>query len=46
MQVSLNAENIFEEGYVNLSISLNNQDASLTNPVSVEVCRAEKTDNF
>lgn len=46
MQVSLNAENIFEEGYVNLSISLNNQNASLTNPVSVEVCRAEKTDNF
>ena len=47
-QVNLNAENNFEEGYIRTYFTLknNNQNLTINNPVSIELCRAEKTDNY
>ena len=43
--VDLNAENVYEEGYIELSLTLNDGVEGETS-VSIEILRAELTDNF
>lgn len=46
--MDLVATNNFEEAYIALNLSKNHNylNAELSNPVSIEICRAEKTDNY
>ena len=48
--VNLVAENIFEEGYIQLNLRMRDgydvDETVLNNPVSLEFCRAEKTDGY
>ena len=47
LEVNLQVENIFDEGYIKLFFEKKNDDfTALEKPISIEICRAEKTDNF
>ena len=46
LDVDLIAENIFEEGYIELKLVQKNASATLTEPVSIEICRSSKVDGY
>ena len=44
--LSLQVENIFDEGYIKLSFSLSDNNTTLESPLSIAIFRADDSDNF